>query len=145
MPVDKVYYIEGRGSVAASKIERGTVKLGETVELVGYGYEPLSTVVTGIEIFGKPTNQAQAGDDAGLLLRGIQRGKGYHQRPGSCQAAECEHLTRRFEAEVYVLTKEEVGGTTFLYRLQAAVLLPNRRHHRRDRLTRECNDGDARG
>ena len=108
MPVDTVYYIKGRGTVAASKIERGTIKLGEPVELVGFGYEPTSTVVTGIEIFGKPTNQAEAGDDAGLLLRDVQRGRDITKgqviaKPGSVTP----HT--RFTAEVYVLTKEEGG------------------------------------
>ena len=108
MPVDKVYYIEGRGAVAASKIERGTIKRGDKIELVGFGYEPIPTVVTDIEIFGKPANEAQAGDDAGLLLRGIQRGRDIKKgqviaKPGSIVA----HT--RFMAEVYVLTREEGG------------------------------------
>ncbi len=108
MPVDKLYQIEGRGTVAASKIERGTIKLSEKVELIGLGYEPTPGVVTGIEIFGKPTNQAEAGDDAGLLLRGIKRGRDISKgqvivKPGSVTP----HT--RFAAEVYVLTKEEGG------------------------------------
>ena len=108
MSVDKVYYIEGRGAVAASKIERGTIKMGDKVELVGMGFRPVPTVVTGVEIFGKSTNQAQAGDDAGLLLRGIQRGRDITKgqviaKPGSVTP----HT--KFIAEVYVLTSEEGG------------------------------------
>jgi elongation factor Tu len=107
MPVDKVYYIKGRGAVAASRIERGTVRLGEEVEIVGIDEEPFRSVVTGIEIFGKPTNQAQAGDDAGLLLRGLARSdlkRGQViAKPGTISAYT------RFAAEVYVL-KEEEGG-----------------------------------
>ena len=107
MPVDKVYYIKGRGTVPASKIERGTIRLGEEVEIVGIDEEPLKSVVTGIEIFGKPTNQAQAGDDAGLLLRGLarrdlKRGQ-VIAKPGTVSAYT------RFMAEVYVLKKEEGG------------------------------------
>lgn len=108
MPVDKVYYIEGRGTVAASKIERGTVKRGDKVELVGFDYEPLSTVVTGIEIFGKSTNQAQSGDDAGLLLRGVQRGRDITKGQVIAEPGSVTPHTR-FSAEVYVLTKEEGG------------------------------------
>lgn len=108
MPVDKVYYIEGRGAVAASKVERGTIKIGDKAEIIGFGYQPLSTVVTGIEIFGKQTDHAQAGDDAGLLLRGIQRGRDIKKgqviaKPGSVTP----HTY--FSAEVYVLTKDEGG------------------------------------
>lgn len=108
MPVDQVYFIEGRGAVAASKVERGTIKLGEKVELVGFGFKPLPTVVTGIEIFGKSTNLAQSGDDAGLLLRGIKRGRDIRKgqviaKPGSITPHS------RFLGEVYVLTKDEGG------------------------------------
>lgn len=108
MPVDKLYYIEGRGTVAASKIERGTIQAGEKVEIIGMGYEPIPTVVIGIEIFGKSTNKAQAGDDAGLLLRDMKRGEDIKKgqviaKPGSITA----HT--RFAAGVYVLTKDEGG------------------------------------
>jgi elongation factor Tu len=107
MPVDKVYYIKGRGTVAASKIERGTITLDQTVEIVGKAVESVETVVTGIEIFGKPTDHAEAGDDAGLLLRGIARADLKRGQvivePGSVEA----HT--HFEAEVYILTREEGG------------------------------------
>jgi elongation factor Tu len=108
MPVDKVYQIKGRGTVAASKVERGTIKLGDQVEIIGFGYESTTSVVTGIEIFGKPTQQAQAGDDAGLLLRDVHRGHDITKgqvvaKPGSVTP----HT--KFVAEVYVLTKEEGG------------------------------------
>lgn len=107
MPVDKVYYIKGRGTVAASKIERGTIQLGADVEVVGIDYQPLQTVVTGIEIFGKPTNRAESGDDAGCLLRGVHREdlkKGQViAAPGSVQSYT------HFAAEVYILKKSEGG------------------------------------
>lgn len=109
MPIDKVYYIKGRGTVPASKIERGTIKLGEEVEIIGLDYAPRKTVVTGIEIFGKPTNIALAGDDAGLLLRGVERSelkKGQVlAKPGSVE------VFTRFKAEAYILGKEEGGRT----------------------------------
>jgi len=108
MPVDKVYYIEGRGAVAASKIERGQVKLQDKVELIGFGYNALPTVVTGIEIFGKSTNQAQAGDDAGILLRGIQRGRDIKKGQVVCKPGSVTPHTK-FNAQVYVLTKDEGG------------------------------------
>lgn len=108
MSVDKLYYIEGRGTVAASKIERGTIKLGEPVEIVGLGYEPFKSVVIGVEIFGKSTNQAQAGDDAGLLLRGIKRGRDITKGQVIAKPGTIKPHTR-FSAEVYVLTKGEGG------------------------------------
>ncbi len=108
MPVDKVYQIEGRGTVAASKIERGTVHINDEVELIGMGHEATKAVVTGIEIFGKSARDAQAGDDAGLLLRGIRRGDNITKgqviaRPGSTSAHS------KFAAEVYILTRNEGG------------------------------------
>lgn len=107
MSVDKVYYIKGRGTVPASKIERGTIRLNEEVEIVGKGWESFRSVVTGIEIFGKPTNQAVAGDDAGILLRGLSRDdltKGQViAKPGTVTP----HT--RFKAQVYILKREEGG------------------------------------
>ncbi len=108
MPVDQVYEIKGRGSVAASKIERGTIKVGDNVELVGMGFKPLPSVVSDIKIYEKWVKGAIAGDDAGLLLRGMQRGRDIKKgqviaKPGSITP----HT--HFLAEVYVLTKEEGG------------------------------------
>jgi elongation factor Tu len=107
MPVDKVYYIKGRGTVPASKVERGAITVGEEVEIVGKGWEPFKSIITGIEIFGKPTQRAVAGDDVGLLLRGLSRDdltKGQViAQPGSITP----HV--RFTAGVYILKKEEGG------------------------------------
>jgi elongation factor Tu len=108
MPVDQLYYIKGRGTVAASKIERGTIKLGEQVEIVGIGLEPIKTTVTGIEIFGKPINQAEAGDDAGLLLRDMERGRDIKRGQVIAQPESVTAHTR-FLAKLYVLTKDEGG------------------------------------
>jgi elongation factor Tu len=109
MPVEDVFSITGRGTVATGRIERGIVKVQETVQLVGFGAEK-STVVTGVEMFRKLLDQGEAGDNVGLLLRGvgkeeIERGM-VLAKPGSITP----HT--RFLAEVYVLTKEEGGRHT---------------------------------
>jgi elongation factor Tu len=109
MPVEDVFSITGRGTVATGRIERGKVKLQEEVELVGFGAEK-KTVVTGVEMFRKLLDEGMAGDNVGLLLRGvskdeIERGMVLAQ-PGTVTP----HT--QFEAEVYVLTKEEGGRHT---------------------------------
>ncbi len=110
MPVEDVFSITGRGTVATGRIERGIVLKGEEVELVGMSDESRKTVVTGVEMFRKLLDEGRAGDNAGLLLRGvgkdeIQRGQ-VLAKPGSIQP----HT--KFKAEVYVLTKEEGGRAT---------------------------------
>jgi elongation factor Tu len=109
MPVEDVFSITGRGTVATGRIERGIVKMGEEVEIVGLDRDRKS-VVTGVEMFRKILDQGQAGDNAGLLLRGvgkdeIERGQ-VIAKPGSITP----HT--KFKAEVYVLTKEEGGRHT---------------------------------
>ena len=109
MPVEDVFSITGRGTVATGRIERGIVKQGEEVELVGMGADR-KTVVTGVEMFRKLLDEGRAGDNAGLLLRGvakddIQRGQVLAE-PGSIKP----HT--KFKGEVYVLTKEEGGRHT---------------------------------
>jgi len=109
MPVEDVFSITGRGTVATGRIERGIVKQGEEVELVGMGADR-KTVVTGVEMFRKILDEGRAGDNAGLLLRGIgkdeiERGQVLAE-PGSIKP----HT--KFKAEVYVLTKEEGGRHT---------------------------------
>ncbi len=106
MPVEDVFSIEGRGTVVTGRIERGTVKINEEIEIVGLG-ETRKTVVTGIEMFNKQLQDGRAGDNAGLLLRGtkkdeVERGM-VLAKPGSITP----HT--EFEAEVYALTKEEGG------------------------------------
>ena len=109
MPVEDVFTITGRGTVATGRVERGTVKIGDTVEIVGMNSK-LSTVITGVEMFRKLLDQAVAGDNVGLLLRGIQRTdieRGQVlAKPGSI------HPHTEFTAEVYVLKKEEGGRHT---------------------------------
>ncbi|KIU20516.1 elongation factor Tu [Weissella cibaria] len=110
MPVEDVFTITGRGTVASGRIDRGTINLNEEVEIVGLKEDVRKTVVTGIEMFRKSMQQGQAGDNIGALLRGvdrkeIERGQ-VLAKPGSIQT----HT--KFLAEVYVLTKEEGGRHT---------------------------------
>ena len=109
MPVEDVFSISGRGTVATGRIERGKIKVGEEIEIVGIR-EPKKSVVTGVEMFRKLLDQGEAGDNIGLLLRGleredIERGQ-VIAKPGSVKP----HTT--FNAEVYVLSKEEGGRHT---------------------------------
>lgn len=109
MPIEDIFSIEGRGTVATGRVERGKLKLNEEVEIVGYR-PTTKTVVTGIEMFNKSMDETQAGDNVGLLLRGIKkedirRGQ-VIAKPGSITP----HT--EFESEVYILTKEEGGRHT---------------------------------
>jgi len=110
MPVEDVFSIKGRGTVGTGRIERGKVRIGDEVEIIGLAKETRKTVVTGVEMFNKTLDEGQAGDNVGLLLRGIEkkdleRGQ-VVAKPGSITP----HT--KFEAEVYVLTKEEGGRHT---------------------------------
>lgn len=110
MPVEDVFSIEGRGTVATGRIETGVVKVGEEIEIVGIVDDKKKTVVTGVEMFRKTLEQGQAGDNVGILLRGIghediQRGQ-VLSKPGSVNP----HT--EFEAEVYILKQEEGGRHT---------------------------------
>ena len=110
MPVEDVFTITGRGTVATGRVERGTLHLNEEVEIVGIKEETKKTVVTGIEMFRKMLDEAQAGDNIGALLRGIQRTEIERgqvlAKPGT---VTCHH---KFTAQVYVLTKDEGGRHT---------------------------------
>ena len=110
MPVEDVFTITGRGTVATGRVERGTLKLNEEVEIVGISDDTRKTVVTGIEMFRKLLDLAQAGDNIGALLRGVQRTEIERGqclvKPGS---VKCHH---KFTAQVYVLTKDEGGRHT---------------------------------
>ena len=110
MPVEDVFTITGRGTVATGRVERGTLKLNDEVEIVGISEETRKTVVTGIEMFRKLLDQAQAGDNIGALLRGVQRTEIQRGqclvKPGS---VKCH---KKFTAQVYVLTKDEGGRHT---------------------------------
>ena len=110
MPVEDIFTITGRGTVATGRVESGQIKVGDTVEIVGLTDEKRSVVVTGVEMFRKILDFAEAGDNVGLLLRGVQRDdieRGQVlAKPGSISP----HT--KFESEVYVLTKEEGGRHT---------------------------------
>lgn len=108
MPVEDVFTITGRGTVATGRVERGVVKVGDEIQIVGLTEEPKKTIVTGVEMFRKLLDQAQAGDNIGALLRGIER-KDVERgqvlaKPGSITP----HT--KFQGQVYILTKEEGGA-----------------------------------
>lgn len=110
MPVEDVFTITGRGTVASGRIDRGTVKVGDEVEIIGLTDKVLKTTITGVEMFRKTLDVGEAGDNIGALLRGIdhdqvERGQ-VLAAPGSIQT----HT--KFKGEVYVLTKEEGGRHT---------------------------------
>ena len=110
MPVEDVFSITGRGTVATGRVERGTLHVSDEVEIVGIHEETKKTVVTGVEMFRKLLDEAQAGDNIGALLRGVQRDEIERGqvlcKPGS---VTCHH---KFTAQVYVLTKDEGGRHT---------------------------------
>ncbi len=110
MPIEDIFSITGRGTVATGRVERGEVKVSDEVEIVGLSTEKKKSVVTGVEMFRKLLDQAEAGDNIGVLLRGIQRTdieRGQVlSKPGSI------HPHTKFTAQVYVLTKEEGGRHT---------------------------------
>ena len=107
MPVEDVFTITGRGTVATGRVERGEVKMGDTVEIVGLKDEIKTTVVTGVEMFRKLLDSAQAGDNVGLLLRGVARTD--IERGQVVAKPKTIHPHKNFEGQVYVLTKEEGG------------------------------------
>ena len=109
MPVEDVFSISGRGTVATGRIERGIVKVGEEVEIVGIRPNK-KTVCTGVEMFRKLLDQGEAGDNVGLLLRGVDR-EGIERGQVLCKTGSVKPHTK-FEAEAYILTKEEGGRHT---------------------------------
>jgi len=109
MPVEDVFSIKGRGTVGTGRIERGRVKVGDEVELVGLR-ESRKTVVTGVEMFNKTLNEGQAGDNVGVLLRGVEKDELERGQVVAAPGSITPHT--KFEAEVYVLTKDEGGRHT---------------------------------
>jgi len=107
MPVEDVFSISGRGTVATGRVERGTIKVGDTVEIVGLTEEKKTTVVTGVEMFHKLLDQAEAGDNVGLLLRGIDK-DGIERGQVLCKINSIQPHTK-FVGRVYVLTEKEGG------------------------------------
>ena len=110
MPIEDVFSIKGRGTVVTGRIDRGVIKVGEKVEIVGLMEQNKDTIVTGVEMFNKTLDTGQAGDNAGCLLRGIEKDE-VQRGQVLCKPGSITPHTR-FEAEVYVLTKEEGGRHT---------------------------------
>ncbi len=110
MSIEDVFSIKGRGTVVTGRIERGLVKVGDEVEIVGMTAEKRKTIVTGVEMFNKTLDQGMAGDNVGALLRGIEK-KDVERGQVLCKPGSINPHTK-FEAEVYVLTKEEGGRHT---------------------------------
>ncbi|CCY99927.1 elongation factor Tu 2 [Clostridium sp. CAG:793] len=110
MPIEDVMTISGRGTVVTGRVERGSLKLQDEVEIVGLSNEKKKTVVTGVEMFRKTLDYAEAGDNIGVLLRGVQREEVERgqvlAKPGTI------HPHTKFKAQVYVLTKDEGGRHT---------------------------------
>ena len=113
MPVEDVFSITGRGTVATGRVERGEVKVSDEVEIVGLSTEKKKSVVTGVEMFRKLLDQAEAGDNIGTLLRGIDR-KDIERGQVLCKPGTI-HPHTKFKAQVYVLTKDEGGRHTAFF------------------------------
>ncbi|MCS7213431.1 MAG: elongation factor Tu [Candidatus Calescibacterium sp.] len=113
MPIEDVFLIQGRGTVVTGRVERGTLKPGEEIEIVGGSDRPLKTVAVSIEMFRKILDEALPGDNVGILLRGLSKEEVWRgqvvAKPGSIKAH------KKFKAEIYVLTKEEGGRHTPFY------------------------------
>jgi elongation factor Tu len=110
MAVEDVFSIEGRGTVATGRIERGIVHVGDEVEIIGLTEKPRKTICTGVEMFNKTLNEGQAGDNVGILLRGVKREDVERGQVLAKPGSITPHT--KFEAEVYVLSKEEGGRHT---------------------------------
>ena len=120
MPIEDVFSIEGRGTVVTGKIERGIVKVGEEVEIVGIN-DTAKTVVTGVEMFNKQLNEGMAGDNAGVLIRGVKKEDVHRGQVLAKPGTVTPH--KEFEAEIYILSKDEGGRHTPINGwLQASVL-----------------------
>jgi elongation factor Tu len=110
MSVEDVFSIKGRGTVATGRIERGKVKVGDEVEIVGLMKQPRKTIVTGVEMFQKTLEYGMAGDNVGVLLRGVERNDIERGQVLAKPASITPHTD--FEAQVYILSKEEGGRHT---------------------------------
>jgi elongation factor Tu len=141
MPIEDIFSISGRGTVVTGRIERGKVKVGEEVEIVGFR-ETRKTVVTGVEMFKKQLDEGLAGDNAGLLLRGIPK-EDVERGMVLAKVGSIKPHTK-FKGEVYVLSEgRRRPSYSVLQRLPASVLLP---HHGRDGHGQAAGghgDGDA--
>lgn len=110
MPIEDVFSITGRGTVATGRIERGIVHVGDKIQIIGFMEKPLETVCTGVEMFRKLLDQGEAGDNAGLLLRGIDKDEIRRGMVIAAPGSITPHT--KFKGEVYILKKEEGGRHT---------------------------------
>ncbi len=110
MAVEDVFSIKGRGTVATGRIERGVIKVNDKAQIVGLTDAPLETTITGVEMFNKLLDEGMAGDNVGLLLRGIEKNQ-VERGQVICKPGSIQPHTK-FEGEVYILTKEEGGRHT---------------------------------
>ena len=110
MPVEDVFAIKGRGTVVTGRVERGRVRVGETISIVGMAPQPRPTVVTGVEMFLKTLDEGLAGDNIGALLRGVERADVERGQVLAAPGSIAPHTT--FRAQVYVLSREEGGRHT---------------------------------
>jgi elongation factor Tu len=110
MPIEDVFSIKGRGTVGTGRVDRGKVRVGEEVAIIGLSKEIRKTIVTGVEMFNKTLNEGQAGDNIGILLRGIEKKDLQRGQVIAAPGSITPHT--KFDAEVYVLTKEEGGRHT---------------------------------
>ena len=141
MPIEDVFSISGRGTVVTGRIERGQIKVGEEVEIVGIK-DTRKTTCTGVEMFRKILDSGQAGDNVGVLIRGVKREEVDRGQVLAAPKSITPH--RKFKAEVYVLAKEEGGRhTPFFHRIPSAVLFPDHGHNGSDRAGRGSRDGHA--
>ena len=141
MPIEDVFSISGRGTVVTGRVERGIIKVGDEVEIVGLR-PTTKTVVTGVEMFRKLLDQGEAGDNIGALLRGTQAGGG-RARPGS-GGAGLDHAAHQLQGRG--LYPDQGGGRpahAVLHQLPAAILLPHHRRHGHGEAARGHRDGDA--
>ncbi len=139
MPIEDVFSITGRGTVATGRVERGVLKVGDEVELVGLTEEKRKVVVTGVEMFRKLLDEAETGDNIGALLRGIQRDRN-RKRTGT-RSARNNPPTHKVQGRS-IRTKEgrRWKTHTILQRIQTTVLLQNNRRNRRPTATRGNRD-----
>jgi len=110
MPVEDVFSIKGRGTVGTGRVDRGRIRVGDEVEIIGLSKETRKTIVTGVEMFNKTLDYGQAGDNIGLLLRGVEKKELERGQVIAIPGSITPHT--KFQSEVYVLTKEEGGRHT---------------------------------
>ena len=143
MPIEDVFSITGRGTVVTGRIERGVVNVNETVDIIGIKETKTTTTVTGVEMFRKLLDQGKAGDNVGLLLRGIKREDVERGQVVIKPGTTTPHT--EFEAQVYILSQGRGWPAhAVLQQLPPAVLLPHHGRDRRRQPARGHRDGHAR-